>query len=189
VRLFFGIPLVGEAHAAAVAAQDRLRQAAGGARLGWAKPEQLHFTLSFLGEQDEFAAKLAREAGREAAQAVGAFELTLAAAGAFPSAKRPRVLWLGADRGAAEMTALADALRTALQARALPFDDKKFHAHATLARVRPEEMRAAARALESLQAAPTAVQRVSDFVLFESRLRGSHGAEHAVVERFALRAG
>jgi 2'-5' RNA ligase len=187
VRLFFGIPLQVDAVAAARAAQEQLKAAAGGTRLGWTPPEQLHYTLAFLGESDPVAALGARHAGREAAQQIGAFDLSLGPHGVFPNAKRPRVLWIGAERGAPEMASLANALRVRLKSRGLPFDEKPFHAHATLARVKPPEMRAAARALESLPAAPGATQRVSDFVLFESRLRGSHGAEHAVVERFPLK--
>src|SRR5438105_8924157 len=173
--------------AAAQSAQKQLEAAAREARLGWAKAEQIHFTLAFLGDLDEPEALRAHEAGREAAQAARAFDLRLGSFGAFPSPKRPRVLWLGAARGAPEMTAVANALRDALKSRGLPFDEKPFHAHATLARVKPPEMRRAAHALESLAAAPEAEQRVLDFALFESRLHGAHGAEHFVVERFALR--
>src|SRR5258708_187337 len=54
VRLFFALPLPKGAAAEVASVQARMRDAAGpAARLAWALPDQLHLTLSFLGEQPE----------------------------------------------------------------------------------------------------------------------------------------
>src|SRR5438105_3139908 len=101
-----------------------MRAAAGRARLTWTRDEQLHFTLAFLGEQPESALAALESAGLEAARACASFDLSLAAAGAFPDPRRPRVLWLGAQEGAAALTALAEALRTALQVRGFSLEER-----------------------------------------------------------------
>jgi 2'-5' RNA ligase len=63
--------------------------------LRWTAPELWHVTLAFLGEVPErvlpsLEIRLARAAGRHPPMT-----LRFAAAGAFPSAGRANVLWLG----------------------------------------------------------------------------------------------
>lgn len=99
---------------------------------------QLHFTLSFLGNVPDEARAALGDAIREAARGVPAFDLELRAVGAFPSARRPRVVWAGvADPKA--ISELATLVRAELAKRDLPRDDKDFRAHLTLARVRSEK--------------------------------------------------
>jgi 2'-5' RNA ligase len=188
MRLFFAIPLPPDALQAAQAAQARLRSLSGAARISWANAAQLHFTLAFLGEQDEAGLARALQAGRSAAQHAAPFALSLGQPGAFPGPRRPRVLWLGADQGASAMEALASQLRKALREHALPFDDKPFHAHLTLARVQPFAARDAAGALQSFAPEPSPPFRAGSFSLVESTLQGAHGARHEVREEFALAA-
>src|SRR2546428_12795476 len=97
MRLFFALPLPGEA-------KDRLRapleaaKKAGGDGVSFTRIEQLHFTLAFLGEQpgpDEALA--AGEALREGAP----FEVALSGTGAFPNTAPPRGPCLGGEGGAA----------------------------------------------------------------------------------------
>src|SRR2546430_17131227 len=51
MRLFFCVPLPQEAKDAALRALTAARRAAGEGGLSWTKPEQMHLTLAFLGEQ------------------------------------------------------------------------------------------------------------------------------------------
>src|SRR4051794_38265650 len=96
MRLFFGMPLSGDALPAAISAQASLRALSPAARLRFTDASQLHFTLAFLGALDEPAAALARDAGRAAIHGIPRFPLPLGPPGAFPTPARPRVLWLGA---------------------------------------------------------------------------------------------
>src|SRR2546422_6048484 len=133
MRLFFALPLPGEA-------KDRLRapleaaKKAGGDGVSFTRIEQLHFTLAFLGEQpgpDEALA--AGEALREGAP----FEVALSGTGAFPNTARPRVLWLGVKDGAALLIEVAERLRAALRQRGFTLEERPFRPHLTFARVRP----------------------------------------------------
>ena len=89
-RLAWGLGVAhrGE-HAAGGALQaiDRLRSAADNVK--WVAPENLHWTLQFLGDiTDEEMAAVCRVAGKVAARH-DAFPLTAAGVGAFPKPERP----------------------------------------------------------------------------------------------------
>jgi 2'-5' RNA ligase len=123
---------------------------------------QWHLTLQFLGNRVDFAAV----AGALEPLAVRGSAVQLGAAGAFPTERRGRVLWLGVTRG--------DAL---LEAR-------PYHAHLTLARLKaPADLRPVVAALGSgpLGRAWTA----EEVVLFQSRT-GRGGAEYTARARFPL---
>ena len=109
--------------------------AACGADLKVVEPENLHVTLSFLGQVPDEAAPRLSDALRGAARPLAPFAVRLAGVGAFPNARRPRVAWVGMQ-GAEPLVALALRAREALAAAGHPGDDKDFRAHLTLARTR-----------------------------------------------------
>ena len=182
MRLFFSLPLPDEV-------KDRLRptlQAAyrvGGDGVGFTKIEQLHFTLAFLGEQP--GAEEALAAG-ESLREVPAFELILSGAGAFPSATRPRVLWIGVTDGAAQMVGAARRLRAALEERGFELEKREFRPHLTLGRVRPQGERQAKRALATIPPGELARCTAREACLMQSVL-GKGGATHTVVRAFPFR--
>lgn len=148
--------------------------------IAWVRPANLHWTLRFLGEIRDEDAQPAAAAAREAAAAHAPFDLALGSAGAFPSAERARVLWLGVGEGAEALGALAASLDRALAARGFVPADKPFSPHLTLGRVRGDRPRA-------LAAAPPAavVFRVRELALVRSTLaRG--GSRYDVLDRAPL---
>jgi 2'-5' RNA ligase len=177
LRLFFSLPLPEEARAQLAPALAALRAPG----LSCARAEQLHFTLAFLGELRSAEAALVAGA---AVERHAAFELALGGAGAFPSGRRPRVLWLGVQEGASELVALARTLSDALHAAGLALDARPFRPHLTLARVKPGGERAAAGAMESAAAAAVRF-RATHVELVQSHL-GSSGARHETLRRFDL---
>src|SRR2546423_14532068 len=67
-----------------------------------------------------------------------AFPLVIGGFGAFPNARRPRVVWLGLREGAAPLIALQRHVEDEVLRRALVLDSEEFTPHLTPARVRPE---------------------------------------------------
>src|SRR2546423_13384679 len=67
-----------------------------------------------------------------------AFPLVIGGFGAFPNARRPRVVWLGLREGAEPLIALQRRVEDELLRREIVSDGEEFTPHLTLARVRPE---------------------------------------------------
>jgi RNA 2',3'-cyclic 3'-phosphodiesterase len=158
--------------------------AEGAERRGSAPP---HVTLRFLGEIPAAALpQIVRRLGLVAA-ASAPFDLGLAGVGAFPTRRDPRVVWVGASDGAAELTALAAEVRRALAEFGTPERDDTFVPHVTWFRVRsPADRRAALDVLEGRRPAPPPRRgRVEELLLKESVL-GAGGAVHRTVAAFRL---
>jgi 2'-5' RNA ligase len=134
MRLFLAVFPPAAVQRAAHAASEALRRP--GDSVSWVKPDNLHYTLRFLGELGEEGARRAGEAAAEAAATERAFEATLGGLGAFPDARRARVIWMGMTAGAEPLERLARTLEGALRKRGFDPADRPFSAHLTLGRVR-----------------------------------------------------
>jgi 2'-5' RNA ligase len=141
---------------------------------------QWHLTLQFLGNRVDFDAV----AGALEALAVRPGTVCLGAAGAFPSERRGRILWVGVSEGDALLSQLAAAVGALLAPIGYPPEDRRYHAHLTLARLKaPTDLRPTVAAL-----GPGPVGRafpVEEVVLFQSKT-GRSGAEYTARARFPL---
>ena len=135
MRLFLAVFPPPDMQAAAWRAVDPLRVGRGDA-VSWVKPDNLHYTMRFLGEVEDSAAERAGEAMREAAAAHARFGATLGGFGAFPTAKKARVLWIGMLQGAEPMRLLATSIDHALKKQRFERADEPFEPHLTVGRVR-----------------------------------------------------
>lgn len=133
MRAFVGVPVPPEREL--VTLLDRL--AALRADLKVVDPANLHLTLAFLGEVADARAPDLAEAVRRATRKHAPFTTGLAGVGAFPNARHPRVVWVGATE-AQKLTGLALAVRDEIAAAGLVEDGKDFRAHVTVARTRSE---------------------------------------------------
>ena len=97
----------------------------------WAKPESLHVTLKFIGEQPDSAVDQIKQALSTIAS--GAPEIHFRGYGFFPTAKSARVFWIGME-AAPQLAALATAIDDKMPALGIPKEDRAFSPHLTLAR-------------------------------------------------------
>lgn len=192
IRAFVAVPV-----AEAVARElerllSRLRPlAAGGPRLRWVTQAQLHITLRFLGEHSPQVIDQVKDALGSARlePCFQPFDIELTRAGAFPDLARPRTLWLGGDRGAAELTVLARGVDDVLADVGIPREQRPFKPHLTLARcdgaALPKGM------LEALKKIPPLRWRCNGFDLMRSRLtpQGAVYTKLAHVEAFGQEVG
>lgn len=184
MRLFFAVFPPPEVQSAAHRATESLRGR--GDSVAWVRAENLHLTMRFLGECSEEEARRAGDAAREAAARAPAFSAALGGAGAFPDARRARVLWLAMSAGEPEVTALATALEEALEAHGFPREVRRFAAHLTLGRMRNGEADWGAR-LAAVSVDPTP-WRVTELRLVRSTLSPS-GSRYETVLAVPLPAG
>ena len=180
MRIFLAVFPPPEVQAAAHHAVGQWR--ARGDGVSWVAPANLHFTLRFLGEQPDEAVARAEAAARATASQHVPFGAALGGFGAFPTARRARVIWLGLSQGSEPLRRLAISLEEALRAEDFPPDDPEFEPHLTLARIR-----ASADWTSRLIAAP-AVEgrfRVEELALVKSTLAAG-GARYEPIARVRL---
>ena len=176
MRLFIALVLPDETLDAVAETADALQRCVRGR---FVLPDTYHMTLAFIGEAN----------GAMVAAAEGALER--ACRGATPIALQPSdlgkfgpsssaTLWVGFDRtGTDEACGLAMRVREELSDAGIPFDEKPFKAHVTIAR--KADLRSAQ--LPPLGYFPAA--RVRSVALFESEL-SREGARYRIVHEVEL---
>jgi 2'-5' RNA ligase len=141
-----------------------------------------HFTLRFLGDTDA-RARDAMVSTLRAARLGNKFSIRFDGLGAFPRAKRARIIWLGVTDGAQQLISLAESVESAARRSGFAAEARPFKPHLTLTRVEPP--RAVSDILNSQP--PLAVTMpVTEAALVRSSL-GSGPARYEIVERFSLR--
>jgi 2'-5' RNA ligase len=173
LRLFVALEPPAAVRERLAAVQAALRRGAGRAasEVRWVAPENVHLTLQFLGAVAEERA--AAVAGAVAAAASGArpLDLHVRGAGAFPTPRRPRVLWAGLAGDLDALAALAKDLGGRLAPLGFPPEERLFRAHLTLGRARdPRGARGLEAAVAAAAGADAGAWRAEDLVLFRSHL-------------------
>ncbi len=163
-------------------ATEPLRTAA--PEVGWVEESRLHLTLKFLGEQSADAAGALAGAIREVANAQRALELEVGGLGAFPSRRRPRIIWLGIVPDP-RLELLQHDVELACEQLGHPVEGRAFRPHITLGRVKQEVLDARALAAAARTVIYRETAAVDTLDLMESRLTAA-GPRYAVVATAAL---
>ncbi len=196
LRLFLAVPLPLEVIALVDRTVADLEQ--DGWPVRWTAPGNAHITLHFLGEIEAERAQILRMALPEIVAQHESFALRTADLGVFPKLKRPRVIWLGLYGPAHRLHTLRDAIGATLAAYEFELEEREFHPHITLGRVRSirtsrvRNLPGAIRARFERAAESGAVTHrnplpipVTEVQLVRSHLERD-GARYEVVERFPL---
>jgi 2'-5' RNA ligase len=133
-RLFVAVPIPDPAAGAVDAAIEPWRTAFPNAR--WVPRSNWHVTLRFIGWSYPRLVPWVTDRLAAVAAVTSRFETRLRGLGAFPTARRARVLWAGLDDSSGELTMLAGAVSDALT-REFPPEARAFSAHLTVARSDP----------------------------------------------------
>ncbi|MEX2554986.1 MAG: RNA 2',3'-cyclic phosphodiesterase [Actinomycetota bacterium] len=164
MRLFVAVDLPATVKDELDHAVDDVRPSLAEAR--WVPRDNLHLTVSFLGEVGDERVEGIVAAMQEALTATAPFVARLAGSGAFPSARRARVLWAGLEAAEDRLASVANACIRALEPLGFPAESRPWTAHVTVARLRePGEV---SRALP-LTLEPVAFP-IEAVTLFRSRL-------------------
>jgi RNA 2',3'-cyclic 3'-phosphodiesterase len=161
----------------------------------WVRPESLHVTLKFIGNKSNEEAEEIRQALTHIQ--AGATEIYFRGYGFFPTAKAPRVFWVGVEAGS-KLAALAKSVDEATAALGVPKEEHAFSPHLTLARRggsgAPRWRKGDApnqsfqRLQEKLAAFPApefGTMTAREFFLYESHL-GRGGSRYTKIARFGL---
>jgi 2'-5' RNA ligase len=183
-RTFIAVPLAPDIGNRAMQLVRQLQPVAGDVK--WVAPEHMHWTLQFLGNVADLEIPAVCDAVAAAVADVEPFELTVRGAGAFPSADRPRTLWLGAGRGANEMVTLQSAIELGLESLGFHGENRRYTPHVTLGRAgRDHPPHALAAELASLADFAAGTMLVDEVTIFASLL-GREGPEYRVLAHASL---
>ena len=176
-RLFVAGELDDDARAACARTADRLRAKGWPGR--WIEPQNYHLTVAFIGNVDDERLDAIAGAVRDAAAQIHPIDVPLELVGAFPNARRPRVVWIGPREPVPAFGTLCGVVRSMLVAIGCNFDPHG-DAHITLAR---SDGSAPLPRIEASRIAPV---RIDALTLFESVTEPT-GARYEAIERFPAR--
>jgi len=185
MRLFVAVDIPDEMRAEISRACALLRSIAADAR--WVRPESLHLTVKFIGEQPEERVDAIRAALAATAKPV-AFHVGLHGLNFFPDKRHPRVLatFVQEEKGQAQMAELATQVDLQLAPLKIAREERAYRGHLTLARLDPRGRHGA------LEAALAGMMRrdwgdfpVNEFHLYRSELKRG-GAVYTKLASFAL---
>jgi 2'-5' RNA ligase len=198
MRIFIGIDLDPDVRVRISRFLEGVESFAPDAR--WVRPESLHITLKFIGEQTP--EQVAGITERLQKVECGAFEIRVGGYGFFPTAKAPRVFWIGIE-GGTQLPELAERIDTATAELGIPREERVFSPHLTLARAgagrRPGSLKrqkgdpatAIFAVLEKRLGAMSEIDfgtmTAHEFILYQSQLSPG-GSKYTKLQRFPRRA-
>jgi len=169
-RLFVGLELPLSCKRALVALDPHLTG------LRWLPEEQLHLTLSFLGDVVAPAEDQLHEALR--AVRVPPFFLPLRGVGVFNARGRPSVVWAGVGKGHPHLFALHRHVQDAILHAGLEPDLKPFHPHVTIGRAKGISQQALQPFIRNHAEAEFGLVKVTGFALYSSVLTAAGAIHH-----------
>ncbi len=196
MRIFIGIDLDPEVRARIERFLEGVEGFAPDAR--WVRPESLHITLKFIGEQPPERVEAITERLRRVEGS--AFEIRATGYGFFPTAKAPRVFWIGIHTGP-QLAELAESIDIATAELGVPREDRPYSPHLTLARAgagrgsgspkgrKGDGSNAKFAVLEKRLAGigelDFGTMTANEFILYQSHLSPG-GSKYTKLQRFAL---
>jgi RNA 2',3'-cyclic 3'-phosphodiesterase len=163
-------------------ARNDLKHSLQAERLKWVPPENLHFTLKFLGDTPEEKIQLLLKTGNKIAEKFSSFDIRIKGFAAFYTREKPKVVFLETDESE-KLHQLAKEIDTACSKLGFAPESRPFKAHLTLARVKHIHNTAHFNSL--LKQPAEANIPIAGFSLIESQL-SKQGAEYRVLSDFLL---
>jgi 2'-5' RNA ligase len=173
MRLFVAIEISDAVRQSAEELADelrrRVRRLAPRARVSWVASECLHMTLAFIGQVGEQRAAAVLDALR-ARWLREPIPTRVAGVGTFPPRGAPRAIWVGVDIGRDALVDVQQEVAARLSNVGIAPEQRPFHPHMTLARVREPAGLRAGPLIDGLADTGLGTFQVGAVTLFESRL-------------------
>lgn len=147
MRLFIAINFTAKDRQRMHSAARKMREAELPVR--WVDIDQLHITLKFLGEVRSERVPQVNAAVARVAEKTQPFTMKLRGSGAFPTMRRPKVIWLGVE-ASAELRCLKHDIEWELAPLGFEREVRAFHPHVTIGRATNEARAGDFREFESL---------------------------------------
>jgi RNA 2',3'-cyclic 3'-phosphodiesterase len=174
--------------------RDRIHKASRALRdqelpVRWVGADKYHLTLKFLGEVRADRVPLIQDILTRVAGGCPPFVADLSGFGAFPTVRRPNVLWLGVEPSPA-LRCLKQDVEWALADAGFERETRAFHPHLTLGRVERENGAGVFRGLDEMLAELPyeGSMEVKSFELMRSQT-SKDGAQYSVLSTYPLAEG
>ena len=105
----------------------------------WIAPENIHLTLKFVGNIEEDILPDLNKIIGDAASRASPFKMNIEKVGAFPTIKRPRVIFVCAQEKGDNLLKIHESINANLEKLSIEKDPRKFVGHVTLGRVRSQK--------------------------------------------------
>ena len=186
-RVFCAIELPSTVGARLTEQINRLKDRVPDTRASWNRDGKFHLTLKFIGEIPQARVERVSSAADHAARNFSPFTLIVEGAGVFPKSGTPKVLWLGISDPFGQLNELQALLEQHCAQAGFAKEERSFHPHLTLARLRkPHGARMLAAVHKEMGFAAVEVQ-VAELLVIRSEL-SSQGSKYTIITRHPLQA-
>jgi RNA 2',3'-cyclic 3'-phosphodiesterase len=169
IRCFLAIDLPDSLRPQLALVQGELKRSDADVR--WVQVGNIHLTLKFFGNLPDAEVDPVARAALEVARQQAPLQLQVTQAGAFPSVRSPRVVWLGLGGDLIPLAQMYHKLEKAFTVLGHLPEGRPFNPHLTLGRVKsPQNRQRLARLLETLPPLNWPPFQVSELILFKSTL-------------------
>jgi RNA 2',3'-cyclic 3'-phosphodiesterase len=150
------------------------------ADIKWVVPENLHFTLKFLGNTPDVLLPKIRDSLTAVVSTYKPFYIKIYGTGVFPNKTYPRVIWAGL-LDADGMKNLQEGVERSMAFLGFKSEDREFNPHLTLGRVRSRRgMIMFLKELETFEEKEFGIVPIDRILLMKSELKPK-GPEYACV--------
>ena len=182
IRAFVAVELAPSLRQAVLRDMGDLRSSLGDSALRWLRPEAIHLTLCFLGESPPEKLIEVGEVMTQVCERHPPLTAQVGGLGRFPGGSRPRVIWIGVRESSGGLAAVQADLEVRIAKLGYRSDERSFHPHLTLARVRrevsPSGLRQLAEQLDQARVGELGQLDITHLSLMRSQL-GAGGASYS----------
>lgn len=183
LRLFIAIETPPDLRPQIAAIRDRLKTS--DADVKWEPNGKLHATIKFLGTTDDHLLPEIVSYIRGVCQKFAPFQIRYKGVGCFPNSRAPRVIWVGMEEPSGDLDLLHHEFDSGLVALGFEREEKRFHPHVTLGRVKSnKKIHGLLRMMESItfESQPVTVHEIA---LIQSELKAS-GSVYTILKSIPL---
>jgi 2'-5' RNA ligase len=140
----------------------------------WVPAQNIHLTIKFLGDVSPANLEILTRILKAEVSRYRPFEIQIGGLGAFPSVRRPRVIWVGVE-APPTLQSLQRSIETETVRLGYPVEERPFSPHLTLGRVAhnasPDEVRKVADGLVNMKVGDLGKATIDHVRLFRSDLQ------------------
>ena len=173
IRAFIAIDLTPEIVQHLEQVSTQLKKRLEGIPVRWVPVDNIHLTLKFLGDVSLANVEMLKKILQTEVDGHHAFEISVGGLGAYPSPRRPRVVWVGVE-APTELAAVQSGVENAMARLGYAREERPFSPHLTLGRVSRNAVgrdeRLIGESIEAIKLGFLGVARVNEVHLYKSDL-------------------